>query len=83
LYEYEFSSLTLEEMHRIRLSEDRGMRNIFWPKWNKITGDMTNCIMKSFIIRIPHQIEERSTYVVLMGKPEGKIYLEDLGVDGR
>jgi hypothetical protein len=37
---YEFSSLALEEMHRIRLSEDWVMRKIFWSKWNKIKGDM-------------------------------------------
>jgi hypothetical protein len=27
--------------------------------------------------------EERKVYKVLMGKPEGKIHLEDQGVDGR
>jgi hypothetical protein len=25
----------------------------------------------------------RSAYMVLVGKPEGKYYLQDLGVDGR
>ena len=89
-------------MHRIRLSEDRGMRNILWPKWNKITGDMrklhheelhhpyssSNIVreIKSGRMRWTRRIEsrgeKRSTYVVLMGKPEGKCYLEDLGIDG-
>jgi hypothetical protein len=55
LYGCETCSLTLGEEHRLIVSENRVLRKIFRPKrkWQEAGGD---CIMKSFITCIPHQI---------------------------
>jgi hypothetical protein len=40
LYGCETWSLTLREEHRLRVFENRGLRRIFGPKWDEVTGGM-------------------------------------------
>jgi hypothetical protein len=39
LYECEIWSLTLREVHRLRVSENRVLRGIFGPKRDEVTGE--------------------------------------------
>jgi hypothetical protein len=57
LYRPETRSLTLKEEHRLRVFENRVLRRIFGPKrveWRHENEE--NCITKSFIICILHQL---------------------------
>jgi hypothetical protein len=40
LNECETWSLTLREVHRLRVFENRVLRRIFGPKWDEVTGGM-------------------------------------------
>jgi hypothetical protein len=48
LYGCETWSLTLKEEHRLRVFENRVLRNIFGPKRGEVSGE--NCITRSFVI---------------------------------
>jgi hypothetical protein len=55
LYGCKTWSLTLNEEHRLRASENRVLRRIFGPKGRKMDHG-GNCIMMNFITCILHQI---------------------------
>ena len=55
LYGYEAGSLTRREEHRLRVFENRVMRNVLGPKRYEVTSG-EKYIMKSFMICTPHQI---------------------------
>jgi len=38
-YGYETWSLTLREERRLRVSENRALRRLFWPKRDEVTGE--------------------------------------------
>jgi len=42
LYGCETWSLTLRELRRLRVFENRALRRIFGPKWDVITGELRN-----------------------------------------
>jgi hypothetical protein len=72
LYGCETWSLTLREEHRLRVLEKMALRRIFMPKRDEVTGNGEDCIMRSFMICTPHQIESRiikwAGSVVCMGE---------------
>jgi hypothetical protein len=49
-------SLTLKEEHRMRVFENRELRNTFQPKRDEVTGSGENYITRSFKICTPHQV---------------------------
>ena len=51
---YETWSLTLREERRLRVFENRVLRRIFGPKWDEVTGNGENYIMRSLVICIAH-----------------------------
>ena len=53
---YETWSLTLREERRLRVFENRVLRRIFGPKWDEVTGNGENYIMRSLMICTAHQI---------------------------
>ena len=81
-------SLTLREEHRLRVFENRVLRRIFGPKrgevtreWKQLVNDMYSSpsivwVIKSRRIRwVRHvvcMVENRGTYRILVGKPDGK-----------
>jgi hypothetical protein len=48
LYGCEIWSLTIRDMHRLRVFGNRFLRRIFGSKRDKVTGE--NCIMRSSIV---------------------------------
>jgi len=54
LYGCETWSLTLREVHKVRVFENRVMRRIFGPKREEVAG--ANCIIWSFITSVFHRI---------------------------
>jgi hypothetical protein len=56
LYGCETWSLTLREEHRLRMFQNRGLRRIFGPKRDEVTGDGGSCTMRNFIICTHPQI---------------------------
>jgi hypothetical protein len=56
LYGCETWSVTLREVHRLRVFENRVLRGIFGPKRNEVTGEWRSCTMWSFITCTHHQI---------------------------
>jgi hypothetical protein len=91
LYSCESWSLTLREECRLRVFENKVPRRIFGPKRDEVTGNGEDYITKSFMLCTPHQVsfgrlrwaghvarmgERRSTYRVLVVKPEGRRPLE-------
>jgi hypothetical protein len=87
LYGCETWSLTLREEHRLRVFENRGLRRIFEPKRDEVTGDwkiqhneeLRNLYSSPNRIRmmrwaghVARMGETRNVYGILMGKPEGK-----------
>jgi hypothetical protein len=102
LYGCETWSLTLREEHRLRVFENRVLRNISGPEreedgsWRKLHNDELHSLYSSpNIVRViksrritcaehvARMGEGRGFYRVLVGRPEGKRPLEDLGVGGR
>jgi len=49
-------SLTLREERRMRVFENRVSRRIFGPRRDEVRGEGKNCILRSLMICIPHQI---------------------------
>jgi hypothetical protein len=49
-------SLTLKEERRLRVFENRLLRRIFGPKWDEVTENTENYIMRSLIICTRHPI---------------------------
>ena len=43
-------SLTLREERRLRVSENRVLRRVFGPRWDEVTGEWRNYIMRSSMI---------------------------------
>jgi len=78
----------LREEHRLRVFENRVLRRIFGPKrgevtreWKQLVNDMYSSpsivwVIKSRRIRwVRHvvcMVENRGTYRILVGKPDGK-----------
>jgi hypothetical protein len=70
-------SLTLEEVQRLMVSQNRQLRKLFWLKWNRVTGDWRKLHHDQFQ---KNEMDEtcgtygqgRGTYMVLVGKPEVK-----------
>jgi len=56
LYGYETCSLTLREVHRLRVFENRVLRRVFGPKRDEVTGNGENYIMRSLVISTPYRI---------------------------
>jgi hypothetical protein len=52
-------SLTLQELRRLRVLQNRVVRRIFWPSKLEVTDDSINSIMRRFTICSHHQIELR------------------------
>jgi hypothetical protein len=46
----------LREERRLRVFENRGLRRIFWPKRDEVTGEWRNFIMRNFMTCTPHPI---------------------------
>jgi len=42
--------------NRLRVSEGKALRKIFWPKRDKITGEWKDYITRNFVFCTPHQI---------------------------
>jgi hypothetical protein len=55
LYGCKTWSLTLREIHRLRVFENSVLRRIFGLRRDELTGDGGNCIMRSFITCTPFQ----------------------------
>jgi hypothetical protein len=56
-------SLTLRKEHRLRVFENGVLRRIFGPKGETVTGQWNkNYIVRSLMIRTPHQILFGSSY---------------------
>jgi hypothetical protein len=99
LYGCETWSLTLREKHRLRVSENRVLRGIFGSKRDEVTRERrklhnkelsdlySSPYIKSRKMRWVEHVAcmgvRRGEYRVLVGKPEGKSHLGDLGVDER
>jgi len=52
LYGCETWSLTLREQRRLRVFENRGLRRIFGPKRDEVTGNRENYIIRSLICSV-------------------------------
>jgi hypothetical protein len=87
----------LREERRLRVFENRVLRKIFERKRDEVTGKWRRlhneevCVLL-FLIKtrrmrwaghVARMGYRRGAYKVLVGGPEGKNHLEDLGVDGR
>jgi hypothetical protein len=48
--------LTLREEHRLRVLKNRATREMHQTKWDKVTGDGDNYILRSFMICTPHPV---------------------------
>ena len=55
LYGRDTWSLTLREEHRLRVFENRVLREIFGSKRDEVTGECEDCIMRSFMTFTVHQ----------------------------
>ena len=55
-YGYETWSLILREKRRLRMLENRVLRQMLGPKKDEVTGSGENYIMMSLMISIPNQI---------------------------
>jgi len=63
--------LTLREGHRLRVFENRVLRSIFGPTWDKVTGVWRKLhIIQVTKLRMRWH-ERRGAYKVLVEKPEG------------
>jgi len=56
LYGLETWSLTLKEVHGLRVTENRVLRRIFGPKRGKGRGAGEHCIMRSSVASTLHHI---------------------------
>ena len=56
LYGCEIWSLTLREEHRLRVTDNRVLRRIFWPKRDKVTWEWRKLHKRSLMICTAHQI---------------------------
>ena len=79
LYGCETWSLTLKEERKLRVFENMVLRRIFGPRRDEVTGDSSPNIVRMIKSRrmrwvghVARMGEERGTYRVLVGKPEGK-----------
>ena len=98
LYACETWSLTLREERRLRVFGNRGLRRIFGPKRDQVTGEWRKLhkkepydlysssnvtwMMESRIVRGAGHVAFMGAYRILMRKHEGKRPLEE-DVDGR
>jgi len=57
LYGCETWSLTLREVCRLRVFENRVLRGIFGPKRDEVTGEWRNLHLRSLMICTAHQIQ--------------------------
>jgi hypothetical protein len=56
LYGCEIWSLMLREEHRLRVSDNRVLRRIFWPRRDEVTGGWRNCAVRASKCCSLHQI---------------------------
>jgi len=49
-------SVTLSEVHRLRMFENGVLRKIFVPKRDEVTAEWRGLIMRNFMICAPYQI---------------------------
>jgi hypothetical protein len=74
-------SLTVQEVPRLRVFQNRVVRRIFWPMEVEVTNLSIKNIMRRFTICSPHQIElgrskqgnEMHKFVARVGKGEVRI----------
>jgi len=55
-YGCEAWSVTLSEVHRLRVFENGVLRKVFVPKRDEVTGEWRRLIMRNFMICAPYQI---------------------------
>jgi hypothetical protein len=60
-YACETWSLTLREECRLRFSENRVLRRIFWPKRDEVPGEWRRLHNEDFMLSTPHQISFRKS----------------------
>jgi hypothetical protein len=84
LYRCETWSLTLREVHRLRVFENSVLRRIFVPKRTEMTGGLHDLYSAPSIIRmiksrrmrcvghVAQMKKKRKAYRLLIGKPEEK-----------
>jgi len=81
--------LTLGEERRLRVFENGVMRKIFGSKTEELHGPYSSpnivCVIKRrrkrWVGKLACVEDKRSTLRVLVGRPEEKKHLEDLGLD--
>jgi len=56
LYGYETGSLTLWEERILKVTENRELRRVFWPRRMKCQGSEENYTLRSLLNSTPHQI---------------------------
>ena len=56
LYGYGTWSLPVREENGLRMCENRVLRNVFWTKWEGVTGDRMKLLMRILMIHTPCQI---------------------------
>jgi hypothetical protein len=56
VYGCETWSLTLREVHRLKVFENRVLRGILGPKRDEASGEWRNYIMRNLMICAPHPI---------------------------
>jgi len=56
LYGCETWSVTMREQHRLRVFENRVLREVFGAKRDEVTGSGENYIMRNFMVCFPHQL---------------------------
>jgi hypothetical protein len=56
MYGYETWSLAPRDEHRLRVFENRVLKELFGPKRDGVTGNGGDGILRSFMIRTAHQI---------------------------
>jgi len=55
-YGFEAWSVTLSEVHRLRVFKNGVLRKIFVPKRDEVTGEWRRLIMRNFMICAPYKI---------------------------
>ena len=56
LYGYGTWSLPVREENGLRMCEKRVLRNVFWTKWEEVTGGRIKLLMRNLMIHTPCQI---------------------------
>jgi hypothetical protein len=92
LYGYKVWYPTLREEHRLRVSENWVLREIFRPKRNEVTGEWRKLHNEGLVIKsrrrrladhVARMGDREGAYGVLVGRSDGRDHLEYLDVDGR